>query len=130
VCLGVRVCLRVRSRRLFQIGRWNLVGAFHEGIETTAIDLVKVLLDEPVETTAVDLVKVLFHETVEPAAVDFVKVLLHEPVEPAAVDFIKVSLLATERYATENNIQHTVDHIHTIESTVQPPADYMESYSV
>lgn len=93
MCLGVRVCLRVRSRRLFQIGRWYLVGAFHEAIESTAVDLVKVLLDEPVETSAVDLVKVLFHE----------------PVEPAAVDFIKVSFLATERYATENN-----HNMHTI----------------
>jgi len=111
----VRVCLRVRSRRLFQIGRWHLVGTFHEGIETGAVDLVKVLLDEPVETTAVDLVKVLFHE----------------PVEPAAVDFIKVSFLATERYATENNTQHTVDHnIHTIESTVRPPAEYGVLFSI
>lgn len=100
MCLGVRVYMRVRSRRLFQIGRWHLVGAFHETTESTAIDLVKVPLDEPVETTAVNLVEVF----------------LDEPVEPAAVDFVKVSFLATERYATENNIQHTVDHIHTIET--------------
>jgi len=96
--------MRVRSRRLFQIGRWHLVGAFHETTESTAIDLIKVPLDEPVETTAVDLIKVL----------------LDEPVETTAVDFVKVSFLTTERYATENNIQHAVDHVHTIELTKQP----------
>lgn len=86
MCLGVCVCARVRSRRLFQISRRHLVRAFHEATESTAIDLVKVLLDEPVETASVDLVKVLFDE----------------PVKPAAVDFIKVSFLATKRNATEN----------------------------
>ena len=61
--MGVRVYMRLRSRRLFQIGRWHLVGAFHEATESTAIDLVKVLLDEPVEPAAVDFVKVSFLAT-------------------------------------------------------------------
>jgi len=105
VCLGVRVCMRVRCRRLFRISRWHLVGAFHKATESTAIDLVEVLLDESVKTTAVNLVKVLFDE----------------PVEPTAVDFVKVPFLTTERYATENNrIQYKVDIFTNIPSPLNP----------
>lgn len=69
----MRVCSRLlQIRRLFQIGRWHLAGAFQEAIKISAIDLVKVLLDESIEI--------------------------------GAVDFVKVSFLASERYATENNI--------------------------
>lgn len=99
VCLGVRVCMRVRSWRLFRIGRWHLVGAFHEATESTAIDFVEVLLDESVETTAVDLVKVLFDE----------------PVEPAAVDFVKVPFLTAERYATEGVKSFALPETHAVQ---------------
>lgn len=59
MCLDVRVCTRLlQSRRLFQIGRWHLAGAFQEAIKISAIDLVKVLLDESIEIGAVDFVKV------------------------------------------------------------------------
>jgi len=105
VCLGLRVSVRVRSwRHLFQIGRRRLVGTFHEATESAAIDLVKVLLDKPVKTTAVNLVEIL----------------LDKPVETTAVDFVKVSFLATEGYATENNIQHIIYTVETLDFTNTP----------
>lgn len=60
MCLGVRVCARLQSWRLLQIGHWHLAGAFQEAIKISAIDLVKVLLDESIEIGAVDFVKVSF----------------------------------------------------------------------
>lgn len=90
----MRVCARLQSQRLFQIGHWHLAGAFQEAIKISTINLVKVLLDESIEI--------------------------------GAVDFVKVSFLASERYATENNIgtQYGVNDSYSIQTTMQPKEYY------